>query len=242
MIKVGTCGFPLPKAKLAEVFPVAEVQQTFYQPPQLKTLERWRSEVPENFEYTLKAWQLITHPATSPTYRRLSARIDRSSLQEAGAFNPSEIVREAWHVTRQAAEALRANKILFQCPASFRPTESNIENMRRFFNEIQREGLILLWEPRGDWTSQLVSELCTELDLVHVVDPFKSESVTTRLTYYRLHGIGGYRYQYSDEELQELKDLLPASGECYVMFNNSKLLEDGLRFTRMLEGTKFKEA
>jgi uncharacterized protein YecE (DUF72 family) len=88
----------------------------------------------------------------------------------------------------------------------------------------------------------LVSELCTELDLVHVVDPFKSESVTTRLTYYRLHGIGGYRYQYSDEELQELKDLLPASDECYVMFNNSKLLEDGLRFTRMLEGTKFKEA
>lgn len=236
MIKVGTCGFPLPKAKLAEVFPVAEVQQTFYQPPQLKTLERWRSEVPETFEYTVKAWQLITHPASSPTYRRLSARIDRTGLLEAGSFSPSAIVQEAWLVTRRAAEALKAEKILFQCPASFKPTVANLKNMRRFFGEIDRDGLVLLWEPRGEWTSQLISELCSELDLVHVVDPFKHEPVTTGLTYYRLHGIGGYRYQYSDEELQELKQRLPASGSCYVMFNNSKLLEDGLRFSRMLEG------
>jgi uncharacterized protein YecE (DUF72 family) len=133
MIKVGTCGFPLPKAKLAEVFPVAEVQQTFYQPPQLRTLERWRSEVPADFEYAVKAWQLITHPATSPTYRRLSKRFDRTHIHDAGSFNDTEIVKLAWQTTVDCAVVLRASKVLFQCPPSFLPTTPNLENMRRFF-------------------------------------------------------------------------------------------------------------
>ena len=38
----------------------------FYKPPQVKTLEGWRAEMPEGFEFTLKAWQFITHEAQQP--------------------------------------------------------------------------------------------------------------------------------------------------------------------------------
>jgi len=50
---------------------VVEVQQTFYQIPRIATGKRWREEAPPDFEFTMKAWQLITHEPSSPTYRRL---------------------------------------------------------------------------------------------------------------------------------------------------------------------------
>jgi uncharacterized protein YecE (DUF72 family) len=234
-IKIGTCGFPLPKQKLATLFNVAEVQQTFYQPPMLRTLERWRHEVPTDFEYTIKAWQLITHPATSPTYRRLTARVDRTHIHDAGFFRDSEIVHSAWKTTLECANVLSATKILFQCPASFLPTELNIHNLRGFFETIDRTGFTLMWEPRGSWQADTIAKLCDDLELVHVVDPFKSVSATNGLCYYRLHGIGGYQYQYSNEELLQLQELINPDRQTYVMFNNSKLLEDGLRFKRLFE-------
>lgn len=225
----------MPKQKLSEILPVAEVQQTFYQPPMIRTLEKWRSQVQHDFEFTIKAWQLITHPATSPTYRRLSPRVDRTSIHDAGFFRDTDIVQDAWQITVRCALALGASKVLFQCPASFKPTEENIRNIRKFAQSIERSGLTLLWEPRGDWPSGLVSELCSELELVHVVDPFKNETTASGLRYYRLHGIGGYRYQYSDEELEHLAELVSEDGLSYVMFNNTEMLEDAIRFQRMLE-------
>ena len=44
-----------------ETFPLVEVQQTFYEPPAPRTLLRWREQAPDSFEFTMKAWQLITH-------------------------------------------------------------------------------------------------------------------------------------------------------------------------------------
>jgi hypothetical protein len=67
-------------------FSGVEVQQTFYQPPQISTLKRWRQDSPADFEFTLKAWQLITHEARSPTYRRLRKELSETEKDEAGFF------------------------------------------------------------------------------------------------------------------------------------------------------------
>jgi uncharacterized protein YecE (DUF72 family) len=42
-------------------FNVVDVQQTFYDPPSARILEVWRAEAPPEFEFTMKAWQVITH-------------------------------------------------------------------------------------------------------------------------------------------------------------------------------------
>ena len=71
-IKVGTCGFGrVKRPDYVKLFPVVEIQHTFYEPPEIETLEKWRAALPDDFECTLKAWQMITHEGTSPTYRRL---------------------------------------------------------------------------------------------------------------------------------------------------------------------------
>ena len=198
-------------------------------------MRRWRDNTPAELEFTIKAWQLITHTEKSPTYRRLKRPLTDQERLEAGAFRDSAIVDEGWRVTLNSASTLRASSILFQSPASFRPTDQNVANMASFFDRIDRpSGMRLLWEPRGPWPVELVASICSAHKLVHVVDPFVNETVTRGITYYRLHGITGTRHVYSDEELLRLRDMLPATGETYVLFNNIPRVNDARRFGHLL--------
>ncbi|MDB6018871.1 MAG: hypothetical protein JWR19_3360 [Pedosphaera sp.] len=233
--KVGCCGFRLSKAEYAARFPVVEVQQTFYQPPGLATLKRWRATVPRDFEFTLKAWQLITHASHSPTYRRLKSNLTAAELEQCGSFQPTPMVEQAWLTTRACAKALAARRLLFQCPASFTPTLQNITQMRDFFTTIKRGDLTLLWEPRGNWPETLIQALCHDLNLVHVVDPFLARSLTPDFIYFRLHGGKDFQHIYSNTELRKLLALLPIGKPAYVMFNNVNMLEDATRFQEMAE-------
>jgi uncharacterized protein YecE (DUF72 family) len=234
-INIGTCGFRTNKIEYAQLFSCVEIQQTFYQPPQIPTLERWRAAMPDDFEFVVKAWQIITHEAKSPTYKRLKKTLTDEEKEETGRFQPTAIVEEAWQTTLACANALRAKTILFQCPASFKPYTENISNLENFFSRIKRGKLNFAWEPRGDWRDELVKEICERHDLWHVVDPFKARTVTPEKCYYRLHGMTGWRYKYETGELEELISLLPAKKRSYVFFNNIEMNEDALRFKEIIE-------
>jgi uncharacterized protein YecE (DUF72 family) len=233
-INIGTCGFRGNKIEYSQILSCVEIQHTFYQPPQIKTLERWRAEMPDDFEFTLKAWQLITHEAKSPTYKRLKKKLTEQEKEEAGYFKPTAIVREAWETTLACANALKAKTILFQCPASFKPYTENISNLEKFFSRIERGNLNFCWEPRGNWDDEVVKDICERHNLRHVVDPFKKRTVTPDRCYYRLHGVTGWRYKYEEDELEELVSLLPEKKRSYVFFNNIYMTEDALRFQQII--------
>ena len=245
-IKVGTSGFGIAQAKYVQTFSCVEVQHTFYQPPGIATLERWRAAAPTGFEFVLKAWQLITHDAKSPTYRRLKKKLTEVEREETGYFRPTPIVESAWGTTLACADALQARMILFQCPASFKQTKENISNLKNFFRSIaasERQRLNFAWEPRGDWDLKVVKRICEELNLWHAVDPFTAECVTKDKRYFRLHGRSGWRYEYEEAELRELAARLviskpdTATRELapYVFFNNARMTQDALRFQSILD-------
>ncbi len=226
---VGCCGFPVNRATYMTHLDVVEIQRTFYSLPQVRTVQRWREAARPGFHYTMKAWQLITHPASSPTYRRL--REPLTGPRDAyGYFRPTNEVWHAWERTREIAEILGAEWIIFQCPRSFTPTDEHVENLRAFFRRIERGAWRLGWEPRGDWPDDLVRDLCRELDLVHVVDPFVRLPVTEEVVYFRLHGIGSYRYRYTEADLQRLLTWVRAYPETWVLFNNVSMWEDARAF------------
>ena len=235
-VRVGCCGFPVGRERYARVFRLVEVQQTFYQVPARALLQRWREQLPPPFEFTLKAWQLITHDATSPTYRRLREPLSRKALRQCGSFRPTDEVHRAWERTREAAHILQARVVVFQCPSSFRPTDENLRHLRLFFSRVQRDDLRLAWEPRGAWELELIRELCVELDLVHVVDPLVHPPVAGSFRYYRLHGLGGYRYRYTEADLDRLAALCGGRESVYVLFNNVHMWEDAQRFLKRLGG------
>ena len=234
-IQVGTCGFGRTKEEYGSRLSCVEIQHTFYKPPMVKTLEKWREQMSADFEFTIKAWQFITHESSSPTYRRLKRPLTEKEEKEAGFFKSSDTVRKAWETTLACANALKARTILFQCPAKFRQTDENIRNLREFFKKIERGKMNFAWEPRGTWDDKVVKKICDELDLWHVVDPFKARTVTPDRCYYRLHGIVRWRYTFEDGELEELVSLLPDKGLAYVFFNNVTMIDDAVRFTRILE-------
>ena len=215
-------------------FPIVEVQHTFYEPPSDALLTRWRATVPSRFEFTIKAWQLVTHDSTSPTYRRMKRKLPASDHGQVGSFRTTPQVLAAWERTVGCARVLRATAILLQCPRSFRPTTENVARLREFVTTVDRPDARLLWEPRGNWPEALLVELCHDLDLVHVVDPMQTETVTPEQTYYRLHGTTGSRHVHTDEELRRLRDLVAERTNAYVMFNNLPRVGDAERFLRLL--------
>ena len=232
---VGCCGFVVAQEQYFRLFKVIEIQQTFYQLPRPQTAEKWRKAAPDDFEFTLKAWQLVTHEPSSPTYRRLGKKIEPGETDQYGSFRPTAAIRDAWARTAMFARALGAKIVVFQCPASFRPTAEHVRNLRAFFSGIDRERLQFAWEPRGAWPKGLVQELCRELDLIHCVDPFHSQPHHGEIQYFRLHGVTGYQYQYNDGDLQRLKRWV-GNKETYVFFNNNSMKEDALRFLEMTNG------
>ena len=236
-VKVGTCGFGrVKRPEYVQLFPVVEIQHTFYHPPEIKTLEKWRRELPDEFECTLKAWQMITHESSSPTYKRLKRPLTEKEIDEVGFFKPTDSVREALELTLECARALRARTILFQCPAKFQPLPENILNMKRFFTSFDRTGLNLAWEPRGKmWEADVIRDICQELDLWDCVNPFARPTTTPDRCYYRLHGQPRWRYTYEDEELYELATLLPRDRLSYVFFNNITMKTDAMRFQKVLD-------
>ena len=236
MVKLGMCGFTIGAAAYYRKFNVVEVQQTFYDPPTDATLERWRADAPPDFEFTMKAWQVITHRGTSRTYRRLRSPFSDEQRAEAGGFRWTPTVRAAWERTVRCAAILRATIILFQCPASFRATEENVAAMREFFARIDRPaGVRFTWEPRGPWPDELVRSLCTDLGLIHAVDPFVRPSLTPELLYWRLHGNESHYARYSDADLLQIDAWLPAdaSVDAYVLFNNIPRVHDIKRFREL---------
>jgi uncharacterized protein YecE (DUF72 family) len=149
MIKVGCCGFPVRKEIYYQTLPVVEVQQTFYRLPRITTGRGWREEAPPDFEFTMKAWQLITHEPSSPTYRRLGMAIPEKRKRDYGFFKGTEEVDSAWAKTAEFAKALGARMIVFQSPASFYPSEEHIKNLMQFFKKMKTSSFIYIWEPRG---------------------------------------------------------------------------------------------
>ena len=160
-----------------------------------------------------------------------------------GSFRPTEQVRLAWERTREIAKLVDARVIVFQCPKSFLPTRENIDNLRTFFAEIDRDGRTLAWEPRGaDWKPDLIRELCAANRLIHCVDPFQTDPVGSDGLYWRLHGRTGYAYRYTAEDLAELVVKLERHaylpGARYVLFNNIYSNVDARAFMKLRGGAE----
>ena len=239
---VGCCGWTEAQSKYVATFGAIEIQTTSYQPPANAVAQRWKSIAPVDFRFCMKAWQLITHTPSSPTYRRLKSGVSDSEKNLYGSFRPTEQVTLAWERTREIATIIDAQVIVFQCPASFSPTTENIRNLNTFFQSIDRDDRVLASELRGsDWSDELVSDLCAGNNLLHCVDPFDRDSVYGRAIYWRLHGRSSYRYRYTDQDLAEIEDELQAHvdpGPRYVMFNNISYRADALRFLQQSGASK----
>ena len=230
-ILVGCCGFVPSQAEYCRRYPAVEIATTFYNLPRLATAARWRALTPPGFQFALRAWQVITHHADSPTYAR--TRLDPRDREHCGGFRWNATTRWAWDATWRVAKELDAFLVLLQPPASFRPTKENVANLRSFAERAKRGRAHLGWEPRGPWPAELVAGLCRELDLVHVVNPLVALPATPRpFRYFRPQGGPA---PLRAEELVALRDRCRQERTpVYCFFNHRAMAADAARFAALL--------
>jgi len=237
VIHVGTCGFCESHARYYRDFDAVEVQQTFYRVLQEKTLERWRKEAPEGFTFAIKAFQGVTHPSNSPTWRRSNVKPGR----EVGLLRPNSEVLHFWRLTLREAEILGARFILIQLPKSFRESEESFANAERFFEMAERGEFEIAVELRG-WNEEGIKRFVRSFDVIDVTDPLVRIPLHGgNVNYYRLHGRyeNGriiYRHSYSDEELAKVRERVLGWNrrESFVFFNNTDMCRDAKRFRALL--------
>ena len=240
MIIIGCCGRAgLALTDYARKFNAMEVQETFYRIVRDDTLSRWRSLLGEGFHMTMKAFQGVSHPSSSPTWRKFGGQPE-GDPSGYGMLRETEEVAASWRVTEAMARALSAEYIVVQMPPSFAPDEGNLNRIRGFFasrHGAHRIGL----EVRGDAWMKRADELREALEAVgitHVTDPLTWLPVHVEgPAYFRLHGrLPRYDYQYRTEELLRIVELARGFRDAYVFFNNMAMVEDAVRFASALEG------
>ncbi len=227
--------------KYFETFKLVEVQRTFYKIPRLETLKRWRKQSPGDFEFTVKASQLITHSLRSPSYRKGGVVISEENKDKCGSFQPTEVNFNAWTETKNACRALDAKIVVLQSPPKFKETEEHVSNMMSFLSSLDRGDLNLVWEPRGDWKDNTIRKICEKLDLIHCTDLFAKKTLFFKdFTYFRLHGSPPgekmYYYRYSNDDLNKLKDICASIdvNRLYCLFNNVHMFESAKGFLEMM--------
>jgi uncharacterized protein YecE (DUF72 family) len=161
----------------AERFPTVEINNTFYRMPGEGMLARWAAEVPERFEFTLKAPRRITHD------KRL-----REVDQDVG-----ELLRRA------AALGSKLGPVLFQLPPSLK---KDLAVLADFLGAIPPGRQIACEFRHPTWQDEAVYDtLRTHNAMLCAADVDEGESpplvATAKAGYLRLR-----RVAYSDAELQ----------------------------------------
>ncbi len=225
---VGTGGwayFPSnrkPKLKLySGVFNFVEVNYTFYEYPDPRTVERWRRTVPNDFTFSVRCHQDLTHKIglkqTNEAYRVLSQMLAYCSI-------------------------LKAPFLILETPSSYFFDDEAAKEARSFFEAANLRGIRLVWEMRAPKTEQW-KNLMQDLEIVQAVDLSRENPLLpSDIVYTRLFGKGTHNiYQFTDEELEEIdhKVLLNKAKTVALSYHGLKMNTDSIRFVHYKKTGKF---
>ncbi len=250
-IYVGPCGQVVAWKRLPELYSALEINSTFYRFPTEKQLKNWAKALAEgrkgrNFKLAVKAFQGLTHPTRSPTWKRSGlSKEEISAVKDlAGCLRWNETTKRFLEETAALCQTLEADFLLLQLPAFCQRERENIPSFLKGAREIIDLGLALelRWED-----PELLEEVWERYEVIPAFDPFLEADLFKRLApklpalYLRLHGQRDqrgrliYRYQYTEAELKALKEKIISSAarDILVLFNNTYMKEDALRFLKL---------
>ena len=194
------------------LFNSVEINSSFYKVPQLKTLRKWSLDVAQNFIFTLKLWQDVTHTKNLLT-----------DLNNIDTFI-------------NAAEGVGDKKgcILIQFPGKI--TLDYYKEVEGILSRLSEQ------DPQNNWrkaiefrdlswyvneTLELVDEYGASI-VLHDMPKSKNEIPNNNapFIYIRFHGADGdYRGSYTDEFLSKqyknIQGWLKSGKDVYVYFNNT---------------------
>jgi len=214
-----------PLVAYSRIFNFVEVNSTFYQIPNLKTVESWRRQVPPDFEFSVRCNKVVTHTCQ---------------------FQPNQEGCNAFDQMITICKTLRAEILHVQAPATFQPNKENARLLSSFLSSVNSKRVRIAFELRG--TNQNLSpyfiEVMRDHNLVHSVDLSKDEAPAyeSDLHYSRLFGKGSHNvYQPTDLELKTIDDRAssPAYRKAAVSFHFIRMYKDAVRLKTYKQTGRF---
>ena len=212
----------------ARLFPVVEIDFTYYRLPTSRGMAGMVAKTPEGFEFCVKAFKGMTH--------------EPSEVREAGGER-DETFRAFREALGPIAESGRLGCVLAQFPWSFRPSPQTRDYLEEFRDRL--DGLPVVVEFRNSgWVEDETFDFLKVLGLGFccVDEPSlkglmpRVARATSPLSYVRFHGRNAakwwrhdeawerYNYLYTEEELEEwvpkVRALDAESQKTYVLYNN----------------------
>jgi uncharacterized protein YecE (DUF72 family) len=186
----------------ASKFPTVEINNTFYQLPKEKTLLDWASKVPEEFSFTMKASQRITHFAR---LKPESAELVEYLVKTAGVLGD------------------RLGPILFQLPPNMK---KDLDRLRVFLDKLPKGRRYAMEFRHESWFDDDLTSALREHDVAMVgieQEDFSSPVIpTASWGYMRLH-----RFDYAPEMLAAWANRIRSNAwtEAYVFFKHDHIPE-----------------
>jgi uncharacterized protein YecE (DUF72 family) len=198
-------------AYYASLFNTVEVNSSFYKVPLQRTVERWATEVPQNFRFTFKLWRGITH-------------------EKGCLYDPAEVPRFF-----QAINGIgdRKGALLVQFPASV--TSFFLPQLNVLLGQIadaNKTGWHVAVELRDrSWYTDETYEVLEKHQAAVVKHDMPKSStplvdMEAAFVYLRYHGENGrYRGTYEADFLREhasyARDVVEDGKTVYAYFNNT---------------------
>ncbi len=174
----------------SSIFPTVEINSTFYALPKPEVVLGWNQYTPQDFIFSAKLPQIITHKKTIDVSKGVEADIN----QFLEVMRPLISGKKLWCILVQLPPFLKFNNERLESFLSLLPTITN------FAMEFRH-------------TSWLRKETFRLLDIYHVAYTIVDEPllppevhITSDIAYFRWHGRGSrpwFNYKYSKEEVEE---------------------------------------
>jgi uncharacterized protein YecE (DUF72 family) len=196
----------------ASLFNSIEINSSFYKIPQAATMRKWAAEVPDNFRFTFKLFQGITH-------------------QKGLVFDP-ELIPRSMAVINEVGH--KKGCLLVQFPPSFKV--ESLPRLDYLLSLIRQEDEQYGWDIAVEfrhktWYNERVYELLEKYNMGMVIHDLPASAAplqasANNFVYLRFHGPnGGYRGSYPDaflyEYLEYIKEWQQEGKTVYVYFNNT---------------------
>jgi uncharacterized protein YecE (DUF72 family) len=195
----------------ASLFNSIEVNSSFYKIPIAKTLIKWAAEVPDDFKFTFKLWQGITH-------------------NKGLAFNPDDVFKFMEII---GAVGTKKGCLLIQFPPSI--TIAQQRQLQLLLDKVSEANNDKQWKVAVEfrhksWYDESIYELLESFNASMVIQDLPASAsplLTTAddFVYLRFHGPnGGYRGSYPDDVLYEYASYIKEWQEdkrVYTYFNNT---------------------
>lgn len=214
----------------ASLYGTAEIDSSFYAFPSKGLVLGWARYTPENFVFSVKLPQLLTH----------EKKLDLSKGVE------SDLVRFLG-LLRPLIATGKLGPVLVQLPPSF-SYDSDFVNLKRFLEKVPEDVKFAVEFRHPSWLREDVRSFLRGRNVANVIvdEPLlpPETTVTADFAFIRWHGRGTrpwYNYRYSDKELSDwvpkVKEMTARVKKTFGYFNNhfkGFAVENSLRMMEML--------